>query len=168
MGSKSNPSELTIYHLMNIMLHANLAVVQHFAHSTPGSAARDAKKSATGKEITAWVQSRHYQIAHWHAEQLITTVEGAFVSSRNKSEQLSSSRTTSAHAEPRRLPYEAPHVPYAVYYATLVVWCGSILEQTTKSSSAGGWASIARGERILSLHDVHISQLLAHVLNEVK
>jgi hypothetical protein len=168
IGPKRNPSELTIYHLMNIMLHANLAVVQHFAHSPPGSAARDAKKSAIGKEITAWVQSRHYQIACWHAEQLITTIEGAFMSSGNRSEQQPSSRT-SVHAEPRRLPYEAPHVPYAVYYATLVVWCRSVFkEEKTKSSTSGGWASIARGERILSLHDVHIAQLLAHVLNEVK
>jgi hypothetical protein len=167
VGGKRIPSELAIYHLMSIMLHANLAVVQHFAHSPPGSAARDAKKSAIGKEITAWVHSRHYQIAYWHAEQLITTIEGAFTLSRNRPEQLPSSRT-SVHAEPRRLPYEAPHVPYAVYYATLVVWCRSILEEKTKSSASGSWASIARGERILSLHDVHIAQLLAHVLNEVK
>lgn len=168
LGQASSPSELAIYHLMNIMLHANLAVLQHFAHSSPGSATRDVKKSGTGREIHAWVQSRHYQIAHWQAERLITSIEGAFKTSRNRPEQLPSSRTASTNTEPRKLPYEAPHVPYAVYYATLVVWCSSVSEENTTSSFTSGRAAIARGERILSLHEVHIAQLLAHVLNEVK
>ena len=68
----------------------------------------------------------------------------------------------------RRLPFEAPHIPYAVYFATLVLWCGAVTEETTVSNLLSAQASIARGERVLSLHKVHIAQLLARVLNDVK
>lgn len=166
IGQTSNYSSLAIYHMMNIMLHADLTMLQHFAHSTPGSAALDAKKSLVAKEIKSWKESRHYKIAHWHAEGIISSVEKAISASSSKAEQHRSSRST--NIEPRRLPCEAPHVPYAIYYATLVIWCGAITEETTNMPSSNAQVFIARGERILSLHKVHIAQLLARVLYEIK
>ncbi|KAK5242186.1 hypothetical protein LTR40_012878, partial [Exophiala xenobiotica] len=159
------------YHMMNIMLHANLTVLQSFAHSPPGSAARDPKKSLAAREMHAWTQDRQYKIARWHAEQMIVSVEGAFTSTAKTDQQGSQqppSRSSFTASEPRRLPHEAPHVPYAIYYATLVLWCGAVIEERGGAQPASVQAPIARGERILSLHKVHIAQLLARVLNEIK
>ncbi|KAK6369385.1 hypothetical protein LTS17_009728 [Exophiala oligosperma] len=162
---------LAVYHMMNIMLHANLTVLQNFAHSAPGSAARDPKKSLAAREVYAWTQDRHYKIAQWHAENLIISIEGAFTAATKMDQQGPQQpppRASFSTSEPRRLPYEAPHVPYAVYYATLVLWCGAVIEESGGHTPSGLQAPIARGERILSLHKVHIAQLLARVLNEIK
>ena len=162
-------SDLTLYHLMNIMIHANLTVIQSLAHSAPDSAARDPTKSLAAMEIHSWVRSRHYEIAHWHAERMITAVEAAFVAppSRPELSSLQAHIRSSSGAEPRRLPFEAPHVPYAIYFATLIIWCGAMLGETSTSSSSAQ-ASIIRGERIMSFHKVHVARLLGRVLSEVK
>lgn len=165
MGQTSNYSSLAIYHMMNIMLHADLTMLQHFAHSTPGSAARDPKKSLVAKEIKAWKEGRHYKIAKWHAEGIISSVEKAISASSSKAEQR---RSVPTNTEPRRILYEAPHVPYAIYYATLVIWCGAITEEAADMSAPNAQVFIARGERVLSSHRVHIAQLLARVLYEIK
>ncbi|KIW19378.1 hypothetical protein PV08_03673 [Exophiala spinifera] len=168
---KADFSCLVVYHMMNIMLHANLTVLQNFAHSSPGSAVRDPKRSLTAREVYAWAQDRHSKIAQWHAENLIISIEGAFTSATKMDQrepQQPPSRASFSASEPRRLPYEAPHVPYGVYYATLVLWCGAVVEESGGHSPSGLQALIARGERILSLHRVHIAQLLARVLNEIK
>jgi hypothetical protein len=171
-GKAKDPSHLAIYHMMNIMLHTNLTVLQSFAHSAPGSTERDPKKGLAAREIHMWTQDRHYKIARWHAESMITSIEEAFTAPTNRVErqhpQQPSSWSKFSTTETRRLPYEAPHVPYAIYYATLVLWCGLLADTTTVSSSVVAQAPIARGERILSLHKLHIAQLLARVLNEIK
>jgi hypothetical protein len=164
MGQTSTYSSLAIYHMMNFMLHADLTMLQHFAHSTPGSAARDPKKSLVAKEIKSWKEGRHYKIANWHAEGIIASVEKAIGASSSKEQQ----RSVPTNTEPRRLQFEAPHVPYAIYYATLVILCGALTEDTTDMPGSNAQVFIARGERILSLHKVHIAQLLARVLYEIK
>ncbi len=167
-----DPSHLTVYHMINIMLHANLTVIQSFAHSTPDSAARDPEKGLAAREIHAWIESRHYKIAQWHAEHIIAGIEGALAAPAARQERSNlrqpSSHLASSSTEPRRLPYEAPHIPYAVYFATLIIWCGALIEEGATSTSSSARAPITRGERILSLHKVHIAQLLARVLSEVK
>ncbi|KIV92371.1 hypothetical protein, variant 2 [Exophiala mesophila] len=169
VGQAQEPTHLTVYHMMNIMLHANLTVLQSFAHSSPGSAVRDPKKSSIAKEIVAWAQDRNFKISCWHAENMIASIEGAFSVPSSRTEHgYHHSHHASSNPEQRRLPYEAPHVPYAVYYATLVLWCGSVIVNGVVTSSTAALAQIARGERVLSLHKVHIAQLLARVLHEVK
>jgi hypothetical protein len=171
-GAGVNPSSLAVYHMMNIMLHANLAGLQYFAHSRPGSEARDPEKSSTGREIHAWIQDKHYVIARWHAENLTNAIENAFDATSDKANMQDSrlplSVSSSTSTELARLPFETPHVPYAIYFATLILWCGSLVRDNSCSSDASARAHLARGERILSLHKVHIARLLACVLQEVK
>jgi len=162
-----NLSHLVIYHMMGIILHTNLTVLQNFAHSAPGSAARDAKRCAAAKEVYAWTQDRHYTTARWHAEQMIDSIEVALADPLAMT-QMQSRGPSSLATEPPRLAFESPHVPYAVYYAALVLWAGAFTVQATSSSSTSAQAQVARGERILSLHKVHIAKLLARVLSEVR
>lgn len=171
-GPGANPSSLAVYHMMNIMLHANLAGLQYFAHSHPGSEARDPEKSSTGREIHAWVQDKHYMIASWHAENLTNGIENAFDTPSDRAKKQDSRAPLTIHSststEPPRLPFETPHVPYAIYFATLILWCGAMVKDNNCSSDASARAHLARGERLLSLHKVHIARLLACVLQEVK
>ena len=171
-GNTANSSSLAVYHIMNIMLHGNLAVLQCFAHSNPGSETRDPEKSSTGREVHAWLHGRHYSIAHWHAENLVMSVENAFIApptrAKRQDARLPLSLSLSSSTETARLPFEAPHVPYAVYFATLVLWCGTMAKHKTSASEVSSRAHLVRGEQILSQHRVHIAQLLAAVLEEIK
>ncbi|KAK4502775.1 hypothetical protein PRZ48_006201 [Zasmidium cellare] len=139
----------TCSHMMVIMLHANLTILQLFAQSAPGSSVRDTEKGGVAKEVYAWVQSYHYEAAAWYAEKLVDTVEIAL-----------------GRSQAQQLQFEAPHVPYAIYYASLVLWCKSFKAQTSTACSESR-APLVRGERLLSLHRMHVAQLLARILNEL-
>ncbi len=155
-----DPSHLAIYHMMNIVMHANLTVLQTFAHAPSDSPHRVGDKSAVVPELRTWIHGRHYDIAQWHAERLISAVEGALPSN-------DSTASAPNLREERRLPFETPHVPYAIYYASLVLWCKDAILHL-KSSSAQVKAPIVRGERLLLLHKVHVAQLLARVLDTIE
>lgn len=168
-----NISHLVIYHMMCIMLHANFTVLQSFAHSSPGSTGRDAKRGSAAREIHAWTEDRHYTIAEWHAENMIAGIETALLDpmvTRQVSNKTSTRTSSLSATEPLCLLFETPHVPYAVYYATLVLWSGAFIAQkcADPASAVSARAQLARGERILLLHKVHIAQLLARVLCGVK
>jgi hypothetical protein len=113
---------LVVYHHINTMLHANLVLLQRFAHSSPSSAARDPQKSAIAKAICSWIHGRDYEIAHWHAEQLIASLELAIVVSKSTTGQPDSRLAVLPSYPPpeaARPTFEAPHTPYAVYVCDL-------------------------------------------------
>ncbi|KIW62192.1 hypothetical protein PV04_10390 [Phialophora macrospora] len=162
---------LVVYHHINTMLHANLVLLQRFAHSSPTSAARDPQKGAIAKAICSWIHGRDYEIAHWHADQLIASLELAVVASKSTAGHPGSRPTVLPSYPPpeaARLTFEAPHTPYAVYYASLVLWCGELTGDPSNSTAAAAKAHLVRGEMILSAHKARIAQLLARVLIEIK
>jgi hypothetical protein len=162
-GSPSCYSDHIVYHMMHIMLHTNVTILQIYAQSAPGSFARDPTKSTTAREVCAWIKDHHYVCASWHAEQLTALVENNI---QANSDNRTTRRSMNSLVEGRRLAYEAPHVPYALYYASLILWCrGAVTSE--KTASAQTRAPLVRGERILSLHKLHAAQLLASVLGEV-
>ncbi len=165
-------STVVVYHHINIMLHANLVLLQRFAHSSPTSAARDPQKSTIARAIDYWIRSRDYQVAHWHAEQLIGSTESAVTASKSHTGQSDSRSTVQSSAYTPREPlpptFEALHTPYAVYYAVLVLWCGELTSDLANSATASAKAHLVRGEMILSAHKARIAQLLARVLIEIK
>lgn len=164
-----NLSHLVIYHMIGIILHSNLTVLQNFAHSAPGSAARDSKRGLAAREIHAWTKDRHYTTAHWHAENMIASIEAALTEAATaRQAQHSSARSSSLHTELPGLSFEAPHVPYAVYYASLVLWSGKFTVPTLVKSVLSERAQLARGEQILLVHKVHIAQLLARLLGGIR
>lgn len=165
-GEAANASQLAVYHMLNIMLRANLTVIQSFAHSAPGSPARDPTKGLAAREIYSWTRSTHSKMSRWHAEHLIANIEGMFTAPTSRPEQHNQASLSST--ESRQLPFEAPHIPYAIYFATLVIWCITVTEKGMTSSSLVAQAGITKGERILSLHKLHIAQLLARVLRDIR
>lgn len=172
--SQNNPpcSTIVLYHHINTVLHANLVLLQRFAHSSPMATTRDPKKSPTAKAILCWIDGRDYEIARWHSKQLVSTVESTIATSKNNGGQqdsrMPSSFLSSPQSEAPRSTFEAPHTPYAIYYATLVLWAGELTSDMTPSAAASAKAHLVRGEMILSAHKARIAQLLARVLNEIK
>jgi len=163
--SSTSYADQAVHHMMQIMLHTNVTTLQMFAHAAPESFARDPALSTTAKEIFGWVKDDHYEVASWHAEQLTAGVEKSIHAVKSNSGNASQ-RSASNITEAPRLDFEAPHVPYAIYYATLILWC-KYATAPGKMSAAQIRAPVVRGERILSLHRVHAATLLGHVLAEI-
>ncbi|KAH8688649.1 hypothetical protein BGW36DRAFT_442920 [Talaromyces proteolyticus] len=163
-------SSLVLYHTMNIASHANFDPLQNLAHSPQGSAASEKCEKTSESTINTWVRSRHYDIARWHAESLIDCTEKAITASmkegasRNQHGRIA---PPSTNIERSLVVTEAPHIPYAIYYATLILWCGDILLDDNRMA---GVSHLARGGHVLSRCRVRIvqAQLLERVLKEVK
>lgn len=146
-------SSAVIHHMLLLLLHTNVSVLQTFAYST------QARASA---EVSTWTRSRHYEVAKWHADRILTIVEDALAPLRESDD----SSGLPVHIEPKRLPFEAPHIPYAIYYATLTLWADLALQEGLAANVVR--APIARAERVLRLQKLHIARLLAGVLDELK
>ncbi|KAK3648773.1 hypothetical protein LTR56_007213 [Elasticomyces elasticus] len=163
VSGEPEASHLAVYHMMNILLHANVILLQSFAHSPPGSLARDPQRSIMAREVLRWTEDRHHSIAHWHAEQLMSVIETA-VAHRMTDQHHNSARF--ARNQPIPDTQESPHVPYAVYFAALVLWCGGVMHEPSLTTSELR-APIVRGERVLLLHKIHVAQLLARALGGI-
>ena len=155
-----DPAHLTVYHMMNVLLNANVTLLQTFAHSPPESPARDPGKSIMAREVLRWTEDRHHTIARWHAEQLMSVIEAAVAP------RMSDQLHRTSRAQPSSEYHESPHVPYAVYFAALVLWCGGAMREPAFTASELR-APVVRGERVLLLHKVHVAQLLAKALGGI-
>lgn len=146
-------SSAVIHHMLLLLLHANVSVLQTFAYSTQARAST---------EVSNWIRSPHYEVAKWHADRVLTIIEDALTPLRESAEASG----LPVHIEPKRLPFEAPHIPYAIYYATLTLWVDLALQEGLAANIVR--APIVRAERILRLQKLHIARLLAGVLDELK
>jgi hypothetical protein len=170
-----NSSSVILYHVMNISLHTNLALLQDYAHSPPLQAQNPLqqrlnadKSDPVSSAIKMWIKSYHYGIAHWHATVLIDRTEST-IATYAKDQAGARQKNSHTHAprvvDPSGLPTECPHVPYAIYYASLVLWCGAAV---LDGSRMAGSSHIVRGGQILAMHKLRIAQRLEMVLKTVK
>jgi hypothetical protein len=60
---------------------------------------------------------------------------------------------------------DVAHAPYAIYYATLILWCG--VAAIDGQSSLIKSSHLARGRDLLSRQKLRIATLLEHVLRDV-
>ncbi|KAH7016419.1 uncharacterized protein B0I36DRAFT_46043 [Microdochium trichocladiopsis] len=154
-------SDLSLYHAMCIMLHTGLIVLQTLVNINRSSAQADSRTAAAPKSINTWLKSREHQIACWHAERLLTAAENLL-----PSRQVDSRQQIEALGDPQHAQHEAPHIPYAIYYATLVLYVKAAFGDSELSPSQVR-VPILRGERVLSLLRAQIAKSLARVVREI-
>ena len=161
------PAALILYHLMNMAMHANLLVVQNHAHWSSSSETSDKDRDRHRSCIERWVRGKHYKIAKWHAKRTLECVSQA--NSVYQKDNMISARRLGR--QPAKLSGEAPgsaidvaHVPYSIYYATLILWCG---EGDVKHAFARS-SYLARGKNLLSRQKLRIATLLEHALSRVE
>lgn len=172
-----NPSSIILYHLVNIALHSNFGLLRIFAHPQAGPATCDSNRNATSKLIRVWAQSIHHDIAKGHAEALLSCAENAlnvsFMSTTQEGNRFQQGLSTDSSLSCRLFPLsglpaptlESPHVPYAVYYATLVLWCGAAV---LNEGPVPGNYYLIRGSQILSRQRIRIAHLLDCLIKGIK
>ncbi|KAK6429177.1 hypothetical protein LTR95_014676 [Oleoguttula sp. CCFEE 5521] len=158
---------LILYHVMQIVLHTDLTTLQAFIYADADSSRRTGRQEIASKALHLWMKSRDYDTAQWHAGQIMDLVESAIPYFK------AAESRTNAHAAPansrsldKRILHEVAHVPYAIYYATIVLYVkdGAVAH---KASASAVRAPILRGERLLSLLRIDVAQPLARVLCDI-
>ncbi|KAK3673517.1 hypothetical protein LTR78_006751 [Recurvomyces mirabilis] len=157
-------SHLAVYHMMNIILHANVKTLQTFAHSPSDSHTRDQKRSMVAREVHRWAHDRDCKNAEWHARRLMAVIEMS-VMHWSPGNTLGK-ETSSSQGIPTPETYESPHVPYAVYFAAIILWCiGVVGEKAVTETELR--APIIRAERLLLLHKMHVAKNLIRALRSI-
>ena len=157
-------SALLLYHLIHISLYSNIGLIQRFAHSPIESPFR-ARSGKAFAYIEQWQQNSHYPVAKWHAQSILRRVKDAMsASQRRPSDTLGDITAGVGNGRSLILP-EAPHLPYCVYLAGLVLWCGSVVSAEEKTSNA---PSIDTCSQLLSRMRVRVAELLEGILRELK
>ena len=153
-------STLLLYHLLHISLHSNMGFVQRFAHSPADSPLR-AKSGVACRNLQQWQQNSHYVIAKWHAMSIVRRVKDAMLANRKRpSDNLNGGRAEGGNLE-ATVSAEPPHLPYCVYFAGLVMWCGSFVSAEEKTLNA---AALDACSQLLSAMRVRVAELLDGIL----
>ena len=150
-----------LYHGVHLRLHTKIGLLQHIAMAKAHSGMSSEANGRNDDDLRAWVASSDYTVSKWHAGAMLAeskrlspgthdsapTGEGAIGTGSSELDSL-----------------EAPHVAYCIYYATLVLWAGSVYTQD--------WTSVPEihlhaGATILAKMRVRVSGLLAKALREI-
>ncbi|MCJ1471562.1 hypothetical protein MMC13_000202 [Lambiella insularis] len=158
-----NWSTLLLYHLIHINLHSNMFLIQRFAHSPAESPFRATPGKAFAC-IKQWQQDRHYPIAKWHAQSILRRVKDATAASGRRPPDTLGDVTSGGIGRPLVLP-EGPHLPYCVYLAGLILWCGSTVSAEERTLNA---PSIDTCSQLLSGFKVRVAELLDGIFRELK
>jgi hypothetical protein len=153
---ESDPPDLSqslIYHLTYINLHSNLAVLQRFAHEFIRPAENQISPNAFDS-LRAWVHGSDFPIALWHAECMLKRIRSSLPPLQRRNDP--------GVAKTRFL--EPPHLPYCVYFATLIVWYGGTREDSIHGSRNG---CIEAAVQILSRLRAPVSKVVSSALCEL-
>lgn len=115
--SEGDLPHLLIYHLAYLNLYTNLPLLQRHAHQflDPREHCGNLKSFAA---IQVWLTGSHAPVAHWHAEAMMKLIrDGLGVSLPRQESMLKNAPAP-----------EPPHLPYCIYFATLVIWFYRIRE----------------------------------------
>ena len=155
LSSPCGPSDLAqllLYHLAHITLHANLGIFQNFSHQfrQPGT------DNDTGmlKSLRTFINGAEFKVAHWHAKALLQVVKESMTAPLSRYQQLNG----------RADLMEPPHLPYCIYFATLVLWYG---ESDRRGSTLARDKCIEDGVKLLFKLKVHVSEVLGGALREL-
>ncbi|KAK6429097.1 hypothetical protein LTR95_014759, partial [Oleoguttula sp. CCFEE 5521] len=162
--SSTDVTALVLYHVMQIVLHTDLTTLQAFIYADADSSRRNDRQEIVSKALHLWIKSRDYATAQWHAGQIMNLAESAIPNHKAaESRPNANSAPANSRSLDKRILHEVAHVPYAIYYATIVLYVKDAAVAHKESASIVR-APILRGERLLSLLRVDVAQPLARIL----
>ena len=148
-------STVLLYHFVCINMHARLDLLQHFVRTHSSRMSTNRASDIGSTELRDWSRTMDCTISHWHARRILQLAQ---------SNTLEQSNRVGANASRVQKLQEAPHVPYSIYFATLVLWCGAMYETPTTPEST---LHLHLGIAALSGLRVRVANLLAQALREV-
>lgn len=146
-------SQALLYHLGCINSYLNLGIILRYSH--------DFTKRSKIPSDSHFVNSIHdcitgpdFKVARWHAEIMLQLVK----------KTMSIPYHLNQLTKERQHMVEPPHLPYCIYFATLILWCG-------ETDFSGGHSikesCIENGIQLLGSLKVRVSRVLGGALYEV-
>lgn len=160
--ARLSSSDILLYHMVNISLHVSLDLLQCFARSKTGDAT-DAARSLLITRVQKWISSRHGAVARWHAIRIVLEAQSHFNKKPKPTDEDQGQSVSDDSNDASGLG--APHVPYSVYYATLVLWSAATISGSPQMEQE---LLLRTGSHVLNSMSVRIAGVLANALSEVK
>lgn len=155
-------SDVLLYHMVNISLHISLNTLQCLARCKVGDAT-DTTKALLTRHVKRLHSTRYGEIARWHATRIVLKAQNHFSGQTKATAAVpshSSSKERSSH-----LALGAPHVPYSIYYATLVLWSAAAVNDNSQMERE---LLLRTGSHVLSSLTLRVARVLAGALLEVE
>lgn len=150
---------LLLYHLSHLRLKVNLRYLQTSARElVNGVDTNTNQEGGLHQALQNYTSGRPFEAAVWHSKAMFHLVRDSMSKATNSVGQSNS--TTGPHA------LEPPHLPYCIYFSTLVMWYS---EDTAGSSfrSLARDACIRSGINLLGMFKARIAKVLTSSLREL-
>lgn len=173
------PCNLILYHCMNLVIHADLELLHRFFLHSPGNSTSSSSNllrdfSKVLCNVQDWVASSDSSIASWHAASVMTLVRWTYGQGADHLDSISIDRNiphsylSSQDAQRIKLAcqqaiVEPPHIAYAVFFATLVLWCRDTLQPERGSGKAA--LLLLQGSQFLLAFRISVAHRLYQILN---
>jgi hypothetical protein len=159
---------MVLYHMINANLHLNLGLLQQCVHGYT-LAKHD---SLLTSKLESLAKSEGFEIALSHVRSLLEIVreqQARCQQTKNMSSMTSPSGSRSSirstgNTDHGPVLQEAPHLPYAIYFSSLIEWTASVGQ---KASSASCASAIELGIRLLSNLRIQVAEVLIKLLQEL-
>ncbi|KAK5689348.1 hypothetical protein LTR97_012912 [Elasticomyces elasticus] len=150
--SGSDLPTILIYHLMHLRLKVNLDFLQKSARefTTPRS-----QTSSSHDVLENYVRERPFAIAMWHARAMLSMVQASL--------GVPSNATTPS--TPSKRMSEPPHLPYCIYFSTMILWYGEFAKSGYRSLARD--ACIKQGVRLLGGLKIRVARVFIVALREL-
>lgn len=149
----SDLPSILIYHLSHLHLQINFGILQRSSHDFVK--ASEASSEKIFDTIRNCICAPSFKVAVWHAYAILRVVREMIAVSGRRQLQVSE--------QLHRL--EPPHLPYCIYFATLILWYHEYVEKGPISSTRE--ACLETGIHLLSMLKVQVAKVLANALCEL-
>lgn len=146
-------SQALLYHLACINSYLNVGMILRFSHEF-SNRSKIPSDSNLVDSVRRCIAGPDFKVARWHAEIMLQLIKKT-TSIPFHLNQLTKERQHMA---------EPPHLPYCIYFATLIIWCE---EAEASSGRSIKESCIENGIQLLGTLKVRVSRVLGGALYEV-
>ncbi|KAJ4154904.1 hypothetical protein LMH87_000175 [Akanthomyces muscarius] len=156
----SDPFTAILYHCAKLIVHADIELLESYFSRSLQKERRGHAELAEYKKVRAWSASHDGAIASSHGNAVFLVAESLWCRDGNDEGSLAHGSYLWATTQPSTDP---PHMPYIIYFATLVLWAQDVARSGSEDALAGV-ALLAQGQRLLRKCTSRIAALMERVL----
>ncbi|KAK0246881.1 hypothetical protein LTS09_017975 [Friedmanniomyces endolithicus] len=156
--SESDFPSMLIYHLMHLRLKVNLDFLQKSARQFTNPPSHTANESSEHEILENYVRGRLFAVAMWHAQAMLSMVQENVGMPEDLSKRTATSTSSQRMSEP-------PHLPYCIYFSTLIAWYGE--SENSGYRSLARDACIKQGIRLLGRLKIRVARVFILALREL-
>lgn len=154
-----------LYHMVHLNLHSNVDLLQRHARLV-AKTGRLPSQPSVFKSIDKWRNSRHYTICGWHADNVLEIAKLSSIQYGPTNGMRGSLPILRVSDRTQAPTSEPPHVPFCIYFATLIHWYGRIGREHREDPSSVNMC-IETGARLLFQLKAHVATHLGRALYEL-